>query len=52
MIANGTDIKTVSKRLGHANVTTTGNIYTHAIKSADELAADKLTDIFSKKKQA
>ena len=52
MIANGTDIKTVSKRLGHANVTTTGNIYTHAIKSADELAAVKLTDIFSKKKQA
>ena len=52
MIANGTDIKTVSKRLGHANVTTTGNIYTHAIKSADELAADKLTDIFKKQKQA
>lgn len=52
MIANGTDIKTVSKRLGHANVTTTGNIYTHAIKSADELAADKLTDIFNKQKQA
>lgn len=52
MIANGTDIKTVSRRLGHADVSTTGNIYTHAIKSADELAADKLTDIFSKRKQA
>lgn len=50
MIANGTDIKTVSKRLGHANVTTTGNIYTHAIKSADEKAADALNDLFTKSK--
>lgn len=51
MIANGTDIKTVSKRLGHANVTTTGNIYTHAIQTADERAAEALNDIFTKKKQ-
>lgn len=48
MIANGTDIKTVSKRLGHADISTTGNIYTHAIKSADELAASRLDDIFRK----
>jgi len=48
MIANGTDIKTVSKRLGHADISTTGNIYTHAIKSADELAASRLEDIFRK----
>lgn len=54
MIANGTDIKTVSKRLGHSNVTTTGNIYTHAIKTADEKAADTLQDILtpSKSKKA
>lgn len=50
MIANGTDIKTVSKRLGHANITTTGNIYTHAIRTADERAAEALNDIFTKKK--
>ena len=50
MIANGTDIKTVSKRLGHANITTTGNIYTHAIQTADERAAEALNDIFTKKK--
>lgn len=48
MIANGTDIKTVSKRLGHASITTTGNIYAHAIKSADERAAEALDDIFKK----
>lgn len=50
MIANGTDIKTVSKRLGHANVTTTGNIYTHAIRSADDRAAEALNELFTSKK--
>lgn len=45
LIAHGTDIKTVSNRLGHANTTITGNIYSHAIKSADERASDVLQDI-------
>lgn len=49
LIAAGTDIKTVSKRLGHSSVSTTGNIYTHAIKTADELAADTLHDILRTK---
>ncbi len=52
MIASGTPIKTVSNRLGHANVTTTGNIYTNAIRSADEEAADTLQDIFSPGKKS
>ncbi|MDO5398573.1 MAG: tyrosine-type recombinase/integrase [bacterium] len=47
LIAGGVDIATVSKRLGHANKTTTLNIYTHAIKSADEAAANTLQDIFN-----
>ena len=47
IVFNGADIKTVSHRLGHADVATTGNIYTHAIKTADERAAEALTDIFS-----
>lgn len=47
LIFNGADIKTVSHRLGHADVATTGNIYTHAIKTVDERAAEALTDIFS-----
>lgn len=42
LIANGVNIPTVSKRLGHANVTTTTKIYSHAIQSADEKAADIL----------
>ncbi len=49
LIYNGTNIKTVSSRLGHADVSTTGNIYAHAIKTADEMAAETLKDIFSKK---
>ena len=46
LIAAGADVATVSKRLGHANKTTTLNIYTHAIKSADEAAANMLQDIY------
>ena len=45
LIASGADLRTVSKRLGHSNMTTTSNIYTHAIKSADEKAAELLGDI-------
>ena len=32
MIAEGTDVCTVSRRLGHANTATTLNIYAHAVK--------------------
>lgn len=42
LIANGINIPTVSNRLGHANVTTTTKIYSHAIKSADAKAANVL----------
>lgn len=54
-IAGGVPITTVAGRLGHANETTTGKIYAHAIKSANEAAADTLQDILSpsyKKNQA
>lgn len=52
LIYNKTDIKTVSNRLGHSDVSTTGNIYAHAIKKADEMAAEALEDIFNSKKKA
>lgn len=53
LIANGVNIRTVASRLGHANMTTTSNIYTHAIKTADEKAADLLENAlnFNKKVQ-
>ena len=38
MIAGGTNIRTVSARLGHTQTSTTANIYSHAIQSADAAA--------------
>jgi len=49
LIANGTDLRTVSKRLGHSNMATTSIIYAHAVKSADERAAEALQDILKPK---
>ena len=45
LIAGGTPLVTVQKRLGHAAQTTTANIYSHAIKSMDAVAAAVLDDI-------
>jgi len=50
-IAGGVDIRTVSRRLGHAQTSTTMNIYSHAIKSADESAASVLDDILNQDKR-
>jgi len=47
MIAEGTDVCTVSRRLGHANTATTLNIYAHALRSKDTEAADKLESALS-----
>ena len=50
MIADGTPLVVVSHRLGHAQVSTTANIYAHVIKSADEKAAqvaEKFADIIA-----
>jgi len=51
MIAGGEDIRTVSRRLGHAQVTTTVNTYTHAIQSADAKAAETLENILDPMKK-
>lgn len=46
-IAAGVPLPTVAKRLGHANATTTSKIYVHAIRSAEEAAADTLENILA-----
>ena len=46
-IAAGTPLTTVAHRLGHANASTTTKIYAHAIKSADEVAAEAIADILA-----
>lgn len=45
LIAAHIPITTVADRLGHATASTTAKIYAHAIKTADEAAADVLEDI-------
>ncbi len=47
LIASGVPITTVSNRLGHTNTTTTTKIYAHAIRSADEAAAETLQNILA-----
>lgn len=46
-IAGGVPLSTVADRLGHADTNTTGRIYVHAIRSADEAAADTLENILT-----
>lgn len=40
LIANGIDMKTVSSRLGHSNISTTMNIYTHTLSEKDKIASE------------
>lgn len=47
LIAAGVPLRTVSYRAGHAQTSTTANIYSHAIRTADEMAADVLDDILT-----
>lgn len=47
MIAGGTPVTTVANRLGHATPATTTKIYAHAIRSADEAAAETLQNILA-----
>lgn len=47
LLANGCDIKTVSTRLGHADLETTG-IYVHALEEKDRSAADTFDRVFAK----
>lgn len=48
MISDGTPLVAVSRRLGHAKVSTTANIYSHVLASVDEQAAqvpEKFSDV-------
>ena len=48
LIAGHTDAKTVSARLGHAETSTTLNIYAHSLMNADKVAADTIADVIAK----
>lgn len=45
LISQNIDVRTVSGRLGHAQTSTTMNIYSHQLKKMDEKAAETLGDI-------
>ena len=54
MIADGVPLVVISKRLGHAQVSTTSNIYSHVIASADEKAAqvsERFADVIATEKE-
>lgn len=44
LLQEGLDVKTISQRLGHSNITTTLNTYAHVVSELDE----KASDIFEK----
>lgn len=46
---NGADSVSISKRLGHAQVSTTANIYAHVMEEADQRNVDILSKVFLKK---
>ena len=48
LISENIDVRTVSARLGHAQTSTTMNIYAHSLKKSDEIAADTLGNLFKK----
>lgn len=48
LIANHADIKTVQNRLGHAEASTTMNIYAHALQETDRKAASLLENALTK----
>lgn len=45
-LAAGTDIAVISRHLGHANISTTLNIYTHSTEKNDKAAAEAADRIF------
>lgn len=49
LYASGVDVVTISKRLGHKQVSTTQNIYAHIMEKSDKEASDKISDLLFKR---
>lgn len=49
LISQNIDVRTVSNRLGHAQTSTTMNIYSHSLQKKDEAAAQTLETLLVKK---
>lgn len=51
LIVSGVDIVTVSKQLGHAQVSTTGDVYAHVIEEAKAQATECIADVMLRRKK-
>ena len=49
LINSGTDILSISKRLGHANTSTTLNFYGHILQKADAQSAECIANVLLRK---
>jgi len=49
LMAQGLPLKSISSRLGHSNISTTADIYGHALKSVDREIAEKFDDLLNRK---
>lgn len=49
LLAYGTDIETVSKRIGHSRASITLDVYGHALKEKDRTASDILEGLFTRR---
>ena len=47
MLANHSDLASVSARLGHSQTSTTLNVYTHAIQTAEQKTGQMLEDLLT-----
>lgn len=52
LIANGTDVVTVSKQLGHSSVATTENFYAHIIEENLSKASECIADVMLRREKA
>ena len=50
LLANGTDIVTVSKQLGHASIATTESFYSHIIEENKAKASECIANVLIRKK--
>jgi len=48
LLHKGLNVKAVAARMGHANANVTLTVYAHALRSADQMAADMMEEIVSK----
>jgi integrase len=47
ILAHHVDLRTISDRLGHADMSITANIYTHGIAATNALAADVIDNVLA-----